>query len=156
MTFTDLLLLPHDKIDYSALDAGMLLQLATQENEPYIATSALAELSARGASEAAAGAAAILAKPPWDRHLHAFAISTLCQIGRAQATEIMDQVIDQTNDPKILGAMVECVLSDWDHFSAGAAQSFANKLAGKVRAVPPDQFTDLEERAAFLARSGAG
>jgi hypothetical protein len=156
MNIADLLLLPDDEINYAALDVGVLLQLATQEDEPFIATSALGELGMRRVPEAVVAAAAILTKPLWDRYLHAFAITTLCATDPAQITEIMDSVIEQTNDPKVLGAMVECVLSEPDHFSKGAAQSFANKLAGKVRRVPPDEFTDLDERTRFLERFGAG
>jgi hypothetical protein len=155
MSVDDLLLLPDDAINYQTLDAGVLFQLATQEDEPYIATSALCELAVRGVPEARTAAAAILDKRPWDRHLYAFAITTLCAIDRAQATEAMSQFVDKTGDPKILAAMVECVLSDVDHFSGRPAREFARKLAAKVEAVAPDQFTDLDERASFLARFGA-
>jgi uncharacterized protein with von Willebrand factor type A (vWA) domain len=152
MTINDLLVLPHDEIDYASLGAGMLRELAIQNSEPYIATSALAELGARSVPEARAAAAAILAAEPWDRHLFAFAITTLCDIDRDDATETMERLLDRTNDPKVLGAMVECVLSDADHFRVGHGRAFTDRLAAKVEAVQPDQFTDLDERAAFLAR----
>lgn len=152
MTIDHFLVLPHDQIDYVSLDVDVLHELATQHNEPYIATSALAELGARGGPEARAAAAAILAGEPWDRHLFAFAITTLCEIDCDEAAKTMTRLLDTTKDPKILGAMVECVLSNPAHFSAGAARTFANGLAKKVEAVEPDQFTDLDERAVFLAR----
>ena len=151
MTATDLLMLPHDEIDYASLDAGLLSELATQNSEPYIATSALAELGARGEHAARSAAAAILAGEPWDRHLFAFAITTLCDVARGEVTETMMRLLDGTNDPKILGAMVECVLSDPEHFSADAGRTFASRLAAKVETVEPDQFTDLDERATFLS-----
>jgi hypothetical protein len=155
MTINDFLVLPHDQIDYPSLDVGVLRELATQNSEPYIATSALAELGARGGPEARAAAAAILATEPWDRHLFAFAITTLCEIDRDDATRTMARLLDGTNDPKVLGAMVECVLSDPGHFSAGLGRAFSDRLAEKVETVKPDQFTDLDERAAFLARHRA-
>src|SRR6476659_5212156 len=111
----DLLLLPDDAIDYKALAADVLLDLATQDSEPYLATSALGELSRRGAPEARTAALAILAHEPWDRYLSAFAIGVLCRIDCGQATEVMHRLLGKTNDPKILGAMIECVLSDPDH-----------------------------------------
>jgi hypothetical protein len=156
MTINDFLVLPHDQIDYTSLDAGVLRELATQNSEPYIATSALAELGARGGPEAHAAAAAILAAEPWDRHLFAFAITTLCDVARSDATETMVRLLPGTNDPKVLGAMVECVLSDPDHFSTGPGRAFTDRLATKVETVEPDQFTDLDERAAFLERYRAG
>jgi hypothetical protein len=152
MTIDDLLVLPYDQIDYTSLDAGMLRELATQNSEPYIATSALAELGVRGGPEARIATSAILAAEPWDRHLFAFAITTLCDIDRGDATETMARLLEGTSDPKVLGAMVECVLSDSDHFSTGLARAFTDRLAAKVETVAPDQFTDLDERAAFLAR----
>lgn len=152
MTIDDFLVLPHDQIDYTSLDVDMLHELATQHSEPYIATSALAELGARGGPGARAAAAAILAGEPWDRHLFAFAITTLCGIDCDDAAKTMARLLGATSDPKVLGAMVECVLSNPDQFSTGAARAFADGLAKKVEAVEPDQFTDLDERAVFLAR----
>ena len=43
-----------DEIDFDALDVGLLEQLARQENEPFIATSALAKLSSRDQASARA------------------------------------------------------------------------------------------------------
>jgi len=152
MTINDLLVLPHDQIDYASLDAAVLHELATQNSEPYIATSALAELGARGGPDARAAAVAILAAVPWDRHLVAFAITTLCDVDCGSAIETMERLLGGTHDPKVLGAMVECVLSYPDHFGTGPGHAFTDRLAAKVETVEPDQFTDLDERAAFLAR----
>lgn len=152
MSIEDFLVLPHDQIDYMPLDASTLHELAIQDSEPYIATSALAELGARGGPEARAAASAILSREPWDRHLFAFAITTLCDVDRASATETMSTLLDGTSDSKILGAMTECVLFDPDHFSTGAARAFGKRLAAKVETIKPDEFTDLEERAALLLR----
>jgi hypothetical protein len=148
----DLLLLPDDAIDYKALAADVLLELATQDSEPYLATSALGELSGRGGGGARTAALAILANEPWDRHLSAFAIGVLCRIDCGQATEVMRRLLGQTSDPKILGAMIECVLSEPDHFSSEAGGPFAWELATKVEALDADEFADVDERAAFLAR----
>lgn len=40
--------IPDEQIDYGALSANMLAQLAVQRDEPFIATSALGELGQRG------------------------------------------------------------------------------------------------------------
>lgn len=155
MTTDDLLMLPHDQIDYPSLDAGVLRDLATQNSEPYIATSALAELGARGGPDARTAAATILGAPIWDRHLFAFAITTLCEFDRDEATQTMAKLLDSTNDPKILGAMVECILSNSDHFSTGRGRAFRDRLAAKVKTVEPDEFTDLGDRSVFLERYGS-
>lgn len=156
MTIDDFLVLPHDQIEYASLDVDTLHGLATQNSEPYIATSALAELGARGGTEARAAAIAILSCGPWDRHLFAFAITTLCDLDCDEAGKTMERLLDATSDPKVLGAMVACVLYNSDHFSTGPARAFTVRLANKVEAVEPDQFTDDEERTAFLARYRAG
>jgi hypothetical protein len=156
MTINEFLMLPHDQIDYASLDTGLLHDLATQDSEPYIATSALAELGARGGAQAIAAAKEILAAEPWDRHLFAFAITTLCDLDRGSAAETMSRLLGTTSDPKVLDAMVECVLSDADHFETGEARAFADSLAAKIATAEPDQFTDVEERAAFLERYRAG
>lgn len=150
MTIDDLLLFPHDEIDYGSLDAEMLRALATQQYEPYIATSALAELGIRRDPEAHAAAMAILSGDLWDRHLFAFAITTLCDIDGPDAAKIMPTLLARINDPKILGAMVECVLLTPESFSAD--QGFLEQLAKKVEAIEPDEFTDLDMRSEFLAR----
>lgn len=160
MTINDFLILPHDQIDYTSLDAGMLRQLATQNSEPYIATSALAELGARGGAEARAAAATILSTEPWDRHLFAFAITTLCDVDCDEAVALMPRLLDVTSDGKVLGAMVECVLSSPDRFRGDPARAFVRRLATKVETMTPEEFPDADERGAFLARyraeAGAG
>ena len=156
MSLNDLLLLPHDQIDYTSLDDGMLRELATQNSEPYIATSALAELGARGGHDARAAAATILSNELWDRHLFAFAVTTLCDIDCEEAARTIPRLLDVTSDSKVLGAMVECVLSYPDHFSSSSGQTFLRRLVTKVATVEPDEFTDAEQRTAFLTRYGGG
>src|SRR5262249_37446319 len=125
MSINEFLALSDDQIDYTSLDVGVLWELATQNSEPYIATSALAELGARGVPEARSATKAILAAEPWDRYLRAFAITTLCNFDRDEATQIMERLLDGTEDAKAIEAMVECVLSDPDHFSTDAGRAFA-------------------------------
>jgi hypothetical protein len=146
----DLLLLPDDQIDYEALDTSVLFQLATQNDEPFIATSALGELRRRRAQEAPNAAETILRSEESDRHIRAFAITTLCATDKQRAVEMMSTLVEHTNDPKVLGAMVECVLYDVDYFKTLPAQKFVKKLVERVLATPPDRFTDLEERDSFL------
>src|SRR5262245_13002008 len=100
----DLLLVPADDIDYRGLDAAVLLQLATQRDEPFIATSALGELGARAVPEARAAAESILAGEPWDRHLHAFALTTLYGADRDAGAAAMTRLVDGARDPVILAA----------------------------------------------------
>ena len=152
MNLNALMLIPHDQIDYTSLDADTLRGLATQNSEPYIATSALAELGARAGHEARAAAVTILSTELWDRHLFAFAITTLCDIDCEEAARTMPRLLDVTSDAKVLGAMVECVLSHPDNFSSDSGQEILGRLATKVARVDPDEFTDAEERTAFLAR----
>jgi len=150
----DLLLLPADEIRYADLDEATLLALALQHDEPFIATSALGELSRRNVPAAGAAALALLNGDWADRHLRAFAITTLHDADPDRAVEVMASMVDDTDDPKLLGAMVECVLADLERFAADDRKAFTRRLAERVAAVPPDDFTDLDERASFLERFG--
>jgi hypothetical protein len=50
----------------------------------------------------------------------------------------------------ILDAMVECALANVERFQAEDTRQFVHRLAERLAAVPPDEFTDLDERASFL------
>lgn len=152
MKIDDLLLLPDDQIEYKALAPDVLLALAIQQDEPYLATSALSELAARRGLEVHSAVDAILAAEPWDRYLFAFAITILCSLDRDRATQTMSRLLESTHDPKVAGAMIECVMSDPDYFAVSTARAFAERLAVAVSQFAPEQFDDRDEHAAFLAR----
>lgn len=72
----DLLITPHDQIPFDRLTSGTLEQLAVQEFEPFVATTALGELAIRRAAEGRRAALTIL-DHVWDRHLTAYALAVL-------------------------------------------------------------------------------
>jgi hypothetical protein len=133
MSLDPYLQLPHDAIDYTSLGDDVLIALATQDSEPYIATSALAELGARPSEGARVAAADILSRAMWDRHLMAFALTTLFERDRDAALASMSTLLAGAPDPKVVGAMVECIALDPVYFEVGAARDFASHLAERVR-----------------------
>lgn len=147
----DLLITPHDQIRFDALSPGLLEKLAVQEFEPFIATTALGELAIRRADEGRRAALEILAHD-WDRHLTAYALTVLFAYDPTSTIAQMSTRLPQCEDPKILGAMVENVMSDWTLFENAAGRAFVRALSKRLQSVAPDaEFTDLEERSAFLA-----
>lgn len=143
-----------EDVDYLALDDETLFDLAARPGDQFIATSALAELSRRNAPGTRAAALAILTGTWADRHLRAFAIPTLYEVDRRGALDIMTALLDDTTDPKLLDAMVECVLANEDHFHAADQHAFTSKLARRVASEPPDTTTDIDDRQAFIAAFG--
>lgn len=61
----ELLLSDPDSIEYAGLSSDVLLRLATQQDEPFVATNALSELAGRPGPEALQAVVAILDAEPW-------------------------------------------------------------------------------------------
>jgi hypothetical protein len=125
MSIENFLTVGDKEIDYTALDSATLFHLATQEEEPYVATSALGELGARRDPSMLAACSNVLDREIWDRHLYAFALTTLFQHEHAQALERMPRLLETTEDAKLIDAMAECVASDLDYFDLGPPRTFA-------------------------------
>jgi hypothetical protein len=132
MNIEDLLIVGDDQIDYTALDATTLLRLATQEEEPYVATSALGELGARRDPAALGACTSILDREIWDQHLYAFALTTLFELEHSRAFERIQRLLDMTNETMLINAMAECVASDLDYFDHGPQRAFAGALAARL------------------------
>jgi len=150
----DLILVPAEDIEYEKLDISVLEQLATQELEPFIATSALSELGQRRVPAAKTAASAIIARQVWDHHLYAFALTILYDADREAGLAAMIPRIDTERDPVILAAMIENMLSDVERFQAEPLRALATRLAARV-AETPGKYTDPEERESFLALFGS-
>jgi hypothetical protein len=149
----DLILVPDEDIEYEKLDAAVLEQLAIQQLEPFIATSALGELGQRRVPEAKAAAEAIVAREVWDHHLYAFAVKILYDADRDAGLAAMTPRLDTERDPVILAAMIENMMSDVEWFQAEPLRALATKLAARVAEIPGN-YTDPEERESFLALFG--
>jgi hypothetical protein len=132
MNIEDLLILGDDQIDYTALDATTLLRLATQEEEPYVATSALGELGSRRDPAVLVACTSVLEREMWDQHLYAFALTTLFEFEHSKAFERMEHLLDTTNETMVINGMAECVASDLDYFDHGPQRAFANALAAPL------------------------
>jgi hypothetical protein len=155
MSIENFLAVGDDQIDYTALDAATLLRLATQEEEPYIATSALGELGARRDPAAPVACTSVLDHEIWDRHLYAFALTTLFQLEHSQALERMQRLLDTTEEAVLIDAMAECVASDLDYFGHGSQRAFADALAARLLATSISDNSGQDDRTAVLARYGA-
>jgi hypothetical protein len=140
-----LLLLPHDQIDYPSLATDVIRHLASQRDEPFIATSALGELASRSGTVFVEVAEAIL-RSPWDRYLTSFALRTLYARDPESAARFMDEFVRST-DPLILEALVENVGSDASRFSS----RFVCTLVSQIRALTEPRFMDADMVQTFLS-----
>jgi len=145
----DLLLLPADEIQYPDLDGRVLYELAVQQDEPFIATSALGELASRDSTDVVKAAQIILGDP-WDHHLTAYALKLLFRRDHAAGMTAMRSLIG--DDPVILAAMIDNVLAEPEVFASH--RDLVAEIAARAAALPAGDFSDPDERAAFLARYG--
>jgi hypothetical protein len=143
-TVKELLLLPDDQIDYPSLDSGLLLELATQREEPFLATSALGELTQRKDGHAREAADRILHAAIWDKHLTAYALTVLFDRDPTATLQHMVRLIDICDEPKLLEAMAENVLNGRDYFQDGDGQRVLGTLVAKLRNIVPAKFSDPE------------
>jgi hypothetical protein len=127
MNVDELLMLNHDMIDYDSLPDEALRQLAL-EVEPFIATSALTELSIRRGALAAPTAREILDRADSDRHLRAAALEVLFKLNRDQALAYMAARIQQC-DRDFLPTIAEIVIENQDVFASGRGAELADGLA---------------------------
>lgn len=154
-TVDELLLLPDDQIEYSTLESSLLAALATQQEEPFIATSALAELAGRGVPEAASAAETVLEAEPWDRHLRAFAIKCLFELDSDRGLAQMERLVDACSDPKLLAAMMDNVLYTAEPFDTADGRAFVERLTRRVSRMEADTPDDRELRREYLAKYGS-
>ena len=154
MNIEDLLIVGDDQIDYTALDTATLLRLATQEEEPYVATSALGQLGARRDPEVLVACTSVLDRELWDPHLYAFALTTLFGIEHSKAFARMQHLLDTTNETILINAMAECVASDFDYFDHGPPRAFAGALAARLLSTSTADDSAQDDRTAVLARYG--
>jgi hypothetical protein len=150
MQARDYLLFPANEVPYTTLDPTVLLELATQQEEPFIATSALGELAVRGEEGAKTAARAILRKP-WDHQLTASALSILFDREPRETIAAMRRLL--ADDPVLLEAMLEAVLTDPACFADH--HDFVADLAARVAALPDKAFFDPAQRARFAAHRSA-
>jgi len=149
----NLLIIPADEINYESLSTLTLTQLATQKTDPFIATSGLGELAQRDPQKTKEAAAQILDAGIWDRHLTAFALTLLYDRDPEGAIPRMAELA-LTEDPKILEALIENILSDSVRFQSAPENQLARAIARRVAAIHPDAFADLEQRDKFLKLFG--
>jgi hypothetical protein len=154
MTLDELLILPADAIDYAALPTALLVDMATQNEEPFIATNALGELLERKAIETWDAAAKIVLGGEADRHLVTYGLETLWGLDVGRSIEIMLKTLEQTSDPKILGAMIQAVLVYPAQFEAGRGLELRDALATRMRRTRPDEFTNSSDWKKFVDRYG--
>lgn len=150
----NLLVLPADEIHYDSLSTSVLSKLATQMVDPFIATSALGELAQRGPQETKNAAERILDGDTWDQHLTAFALTLLYDRDPERAIPRMAKLALTCEDPKILEAMIQNILSDSDRFQAAQEEPLAHTIARRVAAAKPESFTEVEQRDKFLKLFG--
>jgi hypothetical protein len=146
----DILLTPYEQIEFEKLSSGLLAQLAVQEYEPFVATSALGQLAIRNVDEAQQAALAIL-DHDWDRYLTAYALKILFSRDPSTAIEWMTMHLPACMDAEILAAMMENVMADSTHFENKQGRELIERLRNRVREISADEFSDQRERSSFLS-----
>lgn len=155
MTLDEILLIPADDIEYEQLDSGLLLAAATQNEEPFVATNALAELKRRRAPETRQAAEQIIASANGDRHLRSFAILMLFGVDCQRAAEIGIEMVPRTVDPEVLGAFIEGALGEADDLDNGLGQTLIALLVQQARLIPPGKGSDPGDWQRLLERYGS-
>jgi hypothetical protein len=131
-------------LDYGSIDATSLIDLALQESDAEVATSALGELSPHDARDTALE---ILRRPVWDSHLTAFALTLLYVRDPEAAFEMMKKFGYTANEKPIIEALIENILSDQERFQTGEGRRFAGELASRIAteqvALDPDDLSQF-------------
>jgi hypothetical protein len=148
----DALLLPADEVDYGAMDDARLFVLATQREEPFIATNALGELARRDSPEGLRAARTIVVDESHDRHLRAYAVDVLMLQLPPDALALLRKLAASTIDPLIVGAIVEWAENDPEALRTPDGRQLVEVLVERMRTTTPDSFTDREAWDAFAAR----
>jgi len=145
-----LLILTADEIKYDSLSTLVLSKLALQNADPFIATSALGELTQRNSGAAGSAAEQIVERAVWDSHLTAYALTILYDRDPRNAISKMSDLIQTNDDPVVLSAMIENVLSDVTRFRSGPGEVLANALVHRVAEAASGTFKDEDLRDKFL------
>jgi len=154
MSVDELLMLNHDDIDYHGSPDDLLQALAL-EVDPFIATSALAELSLRRSDLAADTAGAILTRPAEDRYLRATALEVLFSRDRDRAIAYMNAELSRS-EPALLTTMMEIVLENRDAFVDEPRGRLARGVVEHLRALPAGSpGLDRETTERFLQAYGS-
>jgi hypothetical protein len=144
----------NDEIDLAKLDDQTVFELAIQQTEPFIATSALDALAQRRGYHGRDAAEAILMQAVWDDHHTAYAMSVLYKGDPRRAIELMTPHLASDN-PILVDELVDIVLDHAADFAKPARREFATKLAARIAETAPGMHTDRERRAELLSRYGA-
>ncbi|MDQ3369586.1 MAG: hypothetical protein M3680_29510 [Myxococcota bacterium] len=152
MNIDELVILIDDEIDYEALPTELIEEAARQTADPFIATSALAELYARDQHAVQAVCVEILGRPDPDRHLRAFALTTLYSVDPAGGARAMVTLATEVSDETLLAAMIDSVMSEPARFAA-SPELVAALFAQVHRSTNADLLSNPEVRD-FVARFG--
>jgi hypothetical protein len=131
-TLHDLGLAAEGQFAYGDSDPEALKDLALQDSDAEVATSALGELAQRDSDDARRVAHAILQRDPWDQHLSAYALTVLYSRDPDAALEAMQRMLLGSADKAIYQALIENVLSDRSRYIDGVGRQFAAALAERL------------------------
>lgn len=135
----------------SAVDA--LVELALQDSDAAVATSALGELTQRDSDDARKVAHEILARAQWDAHLTAYALTVLYRRDPESAFGFMQKVIDTATEKPVFESLIDNVLSDPERYQDEPGQGFVRALRRKLEE-HASALSGSDEVAEFKARMG--
>jgi hypothetical protein len=91
-----------------------------------------------------------LIRPPQPWRLYSFSLSEIFNLIGERSWSA-----DSCEDPEILTAMIENILSDPDRFRTPEGAPLAHAIARRIAVVAPGAFSDVEQRDRFLGLFGA-
>jgi len=149
----ELLILTDDQIDYQSLPEDTLKQLALND-ELFIATSALTELSIRNSPCAASVAWEILSQAHGDHHLQARAVEVLFEVNRKQAMDWIEQQVPEC-EPFMLNAIMELIIENESDFKFDPGLSITHLVIERLAEFDEEtRASHLEVKSSFLKHFG--
>jgi hypothetical protein len=153
-TMENLLRASEGEFSYSDSTSAALVELALQDSDAAIATSALGELTQRDSDEARSVALEILRRTQWDAHLTAYALTVLHSRDPVSALRVMQELVQTVTDKPVFEALVENVQSEPERYEHGPGLHFVDTLQRKLEEHAA-ALEGSEEIAQFRARARA-
>ena len=151
-TMANLLSASEGEFSYSDSPADALVELALQDSDAAIATSALGEWAQRDSDDARQVACAILSRVQWDAHLTAYALTVLYSRDPQSAFGFMQKLVDTVKERPVFEALIDNVLSDPEHYEREPGQGFVRSLLHKLEE-HASTVSGSDEVATFKART---
>lgn len=134
----------YEHIDYQQFNDNDLKQLVLDFKDPFIATSALTELSIRQSDLISDLSDTILNSNLGDKYLQSIAYKSLYEFDQAKAIEYIKNNYAKC-DKRILLSILETIVTDLEFFKNSLSlKILANKTFDRFKRIPKKEFSDSE------------